>query len=95
MTDLPTPQSQGVPVVNLGQPFTLRNVGASQDGKPISEDATMTLVQVIDPVSVTSPNEPIPPDRRVIGLRFTVENHAAQPILDVWGEHELQLTFGV
>jgi hypothetical protein len=95
MTDLPTPQSQGVPVVDLGQSFTLRNVGGSRDGKPIPESATMTLIQVIDPVSVTSPNEPVPPGRRTIGLKFTVENHADQPILDVWGEHELQLTFGI
>lgn len=95
MTDLPTPQSQGVPVVNMGQPCILRNVGGSQADKPISEAAKMTLVQVLDPVSVTAPNEPVPPGRRIIGLRFTVTNLASQPILDVWGEHELQLTFGI
>jgi len=95
MTDLPSPQSQGVPVVNLGQPFTLRNVGASIDHRPLSEAAKMTLVQVIDPVDVAAPNEPIPPGRRIIGLRFTVENLASQPILDVWGRHELQLTFSI
>lgn len=82
-------------MVNLGQAVTLRNIGFSIDRRSVPEAVTMTLVQVIDPIGVTAPSEPVAPGRRTIGLRFTVDNHASQPILDVWGRQELQLTFSI
>jgi hypothetical protein len=86
--DVPTPQEQGIPIVALG---------TSQEVTNQTEEARITLVRVVDPVTLfpASSSNFTKGGTHTIGLVFSVQNLKGDSILGIMQRHEPSLIFEV
>lgn len=78
-TSVPTAQEQGIPTVPIGTP---------QEVSKLTDSARITLIKVIDPVTLSSSSNTPLTEGRAIGIEFSVENLGGDPILGIMERNE-------
>lgn len=82
-TSVPTAQEQSIPTVAIG---------TSQKVSKLTDSARITLLKVIDPVTLSSSSNPPVAGSRAIGLDFSVQNLGGDSILGIMERHEPSMT---